>query len=366
MKIFYSAYTCQGNIGDLLITKYQIEEFAKYGEVFVDSHGMPDYFTSVLYDTKNPNIKNFEKEYGMYYRGKNIVKVLRLLNHEGFAIKTGSPGPRVPLKMPLRSIAKQVVGKLIPSFILKKEIKSITLGVDVNYESLLSINDWYFRGYDFIGVRSKSNLERCKKRLSNVGYIPDMAFLYPQYENINVNENRRKIAISFRKVVNYDKLISMLRDIVQKFENKSVEVDIVYQVEEDMVFCKKIYDELNNNNIHFREKLVSFNDLNIYSNYDMVISNRLHVLLMGGMNGAIPYAVVSRNKKENKIVDIFSTVFRHQLTSYIDDFNVSLVLPIYEQKEYIRKILKEDINEQRSKCQEQIKMILMQYLHVSL
>ena len=104
IKIFYSAYTCQGNIGDLLITKYQIEEFAKYGEVYVDSHGMPDYFTSELYNTQNPNIKNFEEEYGMHYRSKNIIKVLRLINCEGFTFYTGSPGPRVPLRKPLRSI----------------------------------------------------------------------------------------------------------------------------------------------------------------------------------------------------------------------------------------------------------------------
>ena len=35
MKIFYSAYTCQGNIGDLLINKYQIEEYSKYADVYV-------------------------------------------------------------------------------------------------------------------------------------------------------------------------------------------------------------------------------------------------------------------------------------------------------------------------------------------
>lgn len=43
MKIFYSAYTCKGNIGDLLINKYQIEEYSKYGDVYVDLSGMPDW-----------------------------------------------------------------------------------------------------------------------------------------------------------------------------------------------------------------------------------------------------------------------------------------------------------------------------------
>ena len=358
IKIFYSAYTCQGNIGDLLITKYQIEEFAKYGEVYVDSHGMPDYFTSELYNTQNPNIKNFEEEYGMHYRSKNIIKVLRLINCEGFTFYTGSPGPRVPLRKPLRSIAKQVVGKLIPSLILKKEIKRITLGVDVNYDSFFLLNDWYFLVYDFIGVRTKYNLVRCAKRLSNVGYVPDMAFLYPQFDNIDSDKNRGKIAISFRKIEEYENLIIALKDIVQKLSKKSVEVDIVYQVEEDQGFCKKIYDEIKSENVYFREDIVGFNELDIYSNYDMVISNRLHVLLMGVMNGAIPYAVISRSKNENKIVDIFSSVSHHHLTSYIDSFNASIVLPIYEQKDYLCKKLREDAQTQRNLCQQQIRKVL--------
>ena len=360
IKIFYSAYTCQGNIGDLLITKYQIEEFAKYGEVYVDSQGMPSYFTSVLYNTKNPNIKDFEKEYGMHYRSKDIFKVLRLINREGFTFFTGSPGPRVPLRMPLSSIAKQVVGKLIPSLILKRVIKRISLGVDVNYDSFLSLNDWYFRWYDFIGVRSKSNLERCKKRLSNVGYVPDMAFLYPQYENIQFDKGRGKVAISFRKIKEYDNLKKVLKDVSLSLAKKSVKVDIVYQVEEDKDFCKKIYNDIKGENVKYREELVDFNNLDIYSNYDMVISNRLHVLLMGVMNGAIPYAVISRSNNENKIVDIYSTVFHHHLMSYIDDFKASVVMPIYEQNEYLRNILKKDTEVQRELCQQQIRELLTQ------
>ena len=57
-KTFYSAYTCKNNLGDLIINKMQIEEYSKYGEVYVDFTGMPDNFKNILLNQNNPNIKD--------------------------------------------------------------------------------------------------------------------------------------------------------------------------------------------------------------------------------------------------------------------------------------------------------------------
>ena len=53
-KTFYSAYTCKNNLGDLIINKMQIEEYSKYGEVYVDFTGMPDNFKNILLNSDNP------------------------------------------------------------------------------------------------------------------------------------------------------------------------------------------------------------------------------------------------------------------------------------------------------------------------
>ena len=72
------------------------------------------------------------------------------------------------------------------------------------------------------------------------------------------------------------------------------------------------------------EPLIDYYSLDVYKKYDFVISNRLHVLLMAAMNGAIPYALISQNVKENKIIDVFSSVFESHLVSYIKDFELDI------------------------------------------
>ena len=79
MKIYYYVYTRKGNLGDLLITKFQIEELAKYAEVFVDCYGMPSDFRNVIFDTTSPRIIDFEHEYGIGFRSKDAIKVIPIL-----------------------------------------------------------------------------------------------------------------------------------------------------------------------------------------------------------------------------------------------------------------------------------------------
>lgn len=104
-------------------------------------------------------------------------------------------------------------------------------------------------------------------------------------------------------------------------------------------------------NVHFSEDLVGFEQLSIYSQYDLVISNRLHVLLMAAMNGAIPYAVISKGENERKIADMFSGVFENNLVSYIDNFDRSIVIPIYNDMISVKKNAKRGLVKQRELCQ---------------
>lgn len=197
MKVFYSAYTCQGNIGDLLITKFQIEEYAKYGEVYVDCFGMPSDFQQTIFSTQNPKIKNFVKEYGICYRSKNIFRVLRTLNKDGFTHFCSSPGPRDVLSLPLKKLAFKLLGNIIPRLMLKNSIKRYSLGVDLNYNPsgfLGWLNHWYFNEYDIIGVRSLKNYNSLKSKFKSIMYMPDMVFLYPSFTEEPFNETKNRVA----------------------------------------------------------------------------------------------------------------------------------------------------------------------------
>ena len=147
MKMYYYAYTNKCNLGDLLITKFQIDEYAKHGDVFVDCHGMPSGFNRVVFDTKSPTIKNFEHEYGICYRSINIFRVILTLNRNGFTHFCDSPGPRVPFRKPLYRVFAKLVINVIPPLFLSKKIKRFSLGTDLYYNQrgiTARLNKWTF------------------------------------------------------------------------------------------------------------------------------------------------------------------------------------------------------------------------------
>lgn len=353
MKIYYYVYTRKGNLGDLLITKFQIEEYAKYADVFVDCYGMPSDFRNVIFDTTSPRIKDFEHEYGIGFRSKNALKVIHILNKDGFTHFCDSPGPRVPLRWPFHMMLRKLVRLSIPNLFLSKKIKRLSLGVDLNYDQhsiLTSLNKWHFNKFELLGIRSIKNLYTIEKNLHNVAYVPDMAFLYPQYKPSFFESTRNRIALSFRKVDNYSKLIETAQTIGMIANEHGLDVDILYQVEEDEQFCRRLYNDINRHNMHYIENPINFYSLDTYQKYDIVLSNRLHVLLMAAMNGAIPYGIISHDKKENKITDIFGCVFNMQLFSYIEDFGEKTLLSIYSFQDAIKNEIRTCIEEQQKMC----------------
>lgn len=321
MKTFYYAYTCKGNVGDLLINKYQIEEYAKYGDVYVDCIGMPDEFRRVILDGKNPHVIDFVATYGMSYRGKNMFKVLKLLKQEGFTHFTKSPGPYAVLSLPLKQLMVRLLGA--KGYITAKEygMKVFALGIDIDYDRVPQwLKRWnirYFNHYDILGLRSIPNRDKMLSDVSVVQYCPDMAFLCPDLKSPEAII-RKRIALSFRKVEEEKLLMTHLHHIAKHFSDLGYAIDIVYQVEEDSDYCHLIAKELAEYKPLLRKEIISFDELKEYENYDFVFSNRLHVLLMSAMHGAIPFALISHCRKEQKIANIWNSVFSAPILVYID------------------------------------------------
>ena len=364
MKMFYSAYTCKGNIGDVLITKLQIEEYAKYGEVFVDCHGMPDDFQKVIFDTSSPNVKNFESEYGIYYRSVSMLKALHILNRDHFTHFCSSPGPRVSLRMPFHKLCFKLLGVLIPYLFLKKDIKKYALGVDVKYDTtsfLSNLNHWYFNHYDVIGARSIENHKFLQPLFDNVRYVPDMSFLYPDYSPDSFKESRCRIALSFRANDNDDIIIQDLCVVLNLVYSCGMDVDIIYQVEEDRSYCQQLYSKLSNSHagtIRFIDQMIDYQSLTKYRKYDVVISNRLHVLLLGALNGAIPFALISHNRKEKKVKDIIECVFSENLVHYFGTDYVNAFESVLSNISSLKSRVMEDIEIQRLRCCESFRQLL--------
>ena len=324
MKTFYSAYTCIGNIGDLLINKLQIEEYALYGEVYVDCTGMPEYFKSVIFRTNNPNIKDFVYYYGCSYRSIKMFRLIRLLKKHNFTHFTKSPGPYAVLKIPLNVLFVRLIGFSGYWYAKKMGLKVFAVGIDLDYKTsnkrwLIGWNRKYFNIYDFIAVRSWDNYIRLKDELSNISYIPDMAFLNGQLLH---KKQTKRIAFSFRTVKQEQYMLHVLKGIANYFIEKGYYIDILFQVEEDAQNSRKIYEYIKKDeSVTFFPQCIKFEDLKIYGNYDYVFSNRLHVLLMSSALNVVPLAIISENLKERKIANIFHCSFRDKLCFYIDEWN---------------------------------------------
>lgn len=357
MKTFYSAYTCKGNVGDLLINKYQIEEYAKYSDVYVDCTGMPDEFRSVILDERNPHVKDFVTTYGMSYRGKNMLKVLSLLKREGFTHFTKSPGPYAVLSFPLKQLLVRLIGAFGYSVASRYGMKVFAMGIDLDYNNLPTwLQRWninYFNKYDLLGVRSVDNKIRLEQTVKPVMYCPDMAFLCNDLQE-PIAENRKRIAISFRKVDKQNELLAHLHWICNNLTPKGYTIDIIYQVEEDAKFCELLYKELIQYTPRYRANIISFHELNEYEQYDYVFSNRLHVLLMGAMHGAIPYAIISNSRKEAKIKFLFDSVFNEKLYMFIDDGQYKLERFITCDRLYLKNSIYECLKEQQDLCKRTI------------
>lgn len=363
MKVFFSAYTCKGNTGDVLINKLQIEEYAKFGEVFVDCTGMPKDFYDIIFKTKNPNIKDFVKTYGISYRSKNMLRALKLMQKEGFTYFTKSPGPYAYIKFPIKTFIIRLIGALGYWIAYKKGMKVIALGIDLNYGKeftwLQKLNNLYFSIYSKLGIRSIINTKQLSQSLSNVEYIPDMAFLYPMPIDAPKIEKRKKVALSFRMVDDMGVLLEKVKTICVFFREKEYDIEIVCQVEEDLVICRKLSNSLALYGVNFRQQLIDYNQLNVYTQYAFIFTNRLHVALMGAIHGAIPYAIISHDIKEYKLSCIFDTVFSKHLWCYQDIMNITILEKLFKEQNTISQLLRNELLYQRDICTTAIKTMFL-------
>lgn len=357
-KIFYSAYTCKGNLGDLIINKMQIEEYSKHGEVFVDFSGMPDNFRKIILDAKSPNIKDFVAVYGKSYRGKGFLSIIKMLHDEGFTHFTKSPGPYAVLSLPLKKLAVRFLGALGYMYAHRLKMKVFAIGIDLNYSSqpkwLHWLNNWYFSHYDLLGLRSQRNTDLLDGGLKNVIYVPDMAFLYhPQNDTTT---ERKRIALSFRRVKDKTTLFSDLKGILSTFVLSGYGVDVLYQVEEDKTFAKELQKELKGIDINVASKCIWYDDLPIYTKYDFVFSNRLHVLLLAGKHGAIPYALISKDSKEQKIANIYSSIGIDNLLGYVGSVSCEQWNDLLGSQSDLTRNVKEVFEEQELLCKKTIEL----------
>ena len=150
-------------------------------------------------------------------------------------------------------------------------------------------------------IRDNKSLELLNQlditKNSKVFKTTDISF-YLNYE-FQKRTNDRKIAVSLRasipeKHININEQHLTLLKSVSEINNN---IEYCYQVDEDLdylseIFPKKVYN-----------KLDFYNWEEYYNQFDVILTNRLHVALMAMSRGVIP--IVSTSPNHSKLISIF-------------------------------------------------------------
>lgn len=306
MKIYFLVATQQDNLGDLLINKMLIDELAKYAVVFVDAAGLPNSFQEVLLREKN--VKNFEEEYNDSLKRMTGLKLLPKVKKD-FTHYFKSPGPSGGFGYDFKSIARALVLAYQFNYLTKGNIKLNLVGNDIIMKTKL--DHWFQKNtnicFENYLVRSTKNRDQMiEKGYRNIGFIPDLAFLYQTETN---HRKKDEVLISLRNLgdLTYkDKIISNLKEIIPFYINLGLKVTFFYQVESDENFNTELYTKFKSDQVFFKDKCLKYDEIHNYHAAKYVITNRLHVMILGIMHNAVPLLILNDDAKTSKINRILS------------------------------------------------------------
>ena len=340
-KIYVLVATQPNNLGDLLINRMLIAELLKHGTVYVDSFGLPNDFRKHLFFDER--IIDANEKFGGTLKRYPPFRTLKKIKQEGITYCFKSPCPsNTTLKLDNLALA------FIFSYLSFYQIPVYFAGVDLTKENTI-VFQLIKKGVKKIFVRSQQNLLRFKSESFDIDYIPDLAFLHNPIENLSKS---KKIGVSFREISSdYELFISSLKKFIATFITQGYEIEIFYQVKNDYAFNKRLFDDLSIDRISFKEQCIWYDDLSFYADKSLVISNRLHVLLLGLLYEAIPIANIDDNSKVKKIEDIFNSI---QLQDYIVRIPAPLEFSFDVMQPELIGILAKIVSENRERCQKAI------------
>lgn len=355
-NILYLVATQYDNMGDLLINKCLVDELAKNGKVYLDTKGVPLNFKSVLLD--NPNVFELKELGDFSLKGKGLLSLpFRKLDFDYFF---KSPGPFGGFKT-----SKQKMHAFIFHYIFRllkwKGIKSYLIGNDYMLESDFDkkMIKKYNNSLSGIFVRSKKNESMLKDlQITKAAYSPDLCYVLDA--NIDSDLKRSKVGISFRdlgKDVN-SQIEKSVEIFINHFSEKGMDVEIFYQVERDRSFNKYLFDKYKSKNTSFRNDVLTWKEKSFYLDKKLVLSNRLHVLLLGQLHNCVPISLTFNQTNTNKINNIFdsvnmsdflySNITKNDLEQFeINELNLVEHIKMVNstQKEYFESILRNIFNQ---------------------
>ncbi|MGS2738015.1 polysaccharide pyruvyl transferase family protein [Sinomicrobium sp. M5D2P17] len=306
---FYRGRTQFENVGDLLINKALLDVLSRYGEVFVDDIDMPKEYLTQLLSGLDKNVKQISKQKITIYKWFIFAFLCRNLFNGANKYVVGVPGHVFNLsKQKENGISlKKAASSLLQTLYKVLGTKYFTIGISLGPFSEQVKDDYRFKyqGCSFLGVRDPQSLAYAKEQLNidNTILMPDLAWAYdvekfhPILSDSNTSDNiivmsfRGALVGKVRDEIYMNKLKEALLTVVDVFSG--YKFILAYQVEFDKEINREIYQLLQGKiDVELKDSILSLDDaVSLYSKANYIISNRLHVLLLGLKAGSVPLAL---------------------------------------------------------------------------
>jgi len=339
VNVLYPTRIKLSNTGDILINIMLIRELSKHSNVYFDGKLSIDVKEAI--EINNPYVNNFIYPKMLFGNYSNFP-VIRWFNFNLKIIKIqyvfDVPGHLIVSDSPM-SILKSIKDLLRASILRILGIKLYKIGVTLDIHGSFSIllQRYLSRFYCKIGVRDDKNFELLQKNeFKNICLINDLALLFciddfklKDFEYRNPNA----IIISFRGSTfekQYDnEYFSKIKEYLFRNLNKPEFIDknliFCYQVEEDIEVINDLYIlfhkthkcQIINNRLSFKSAIL------LYQKTSFILTNRLHVAILGILCGSTSY-IISDVKLHSKVINVFEKLDFKNLVFNIDNREIDI------------------------------------------
>jgi polysaccharide pyruvyl transferase WcaK-like protein len=309
-RIYFSTKTQHENLGDGIIGYELLTLMRNYGELTVDNTNSPDWYADFLGLSEIEKISHRSNGFIMDIVKSAIMSRLNISNHEVYLILKpghifGTYSIFYNIKYTLFLLFLRILGVKICRF-------GASLGpFDSKTNTFERVRSYFYKSYT--SRDSKSHEYACRIKAHSPEKFPDLAFNIHYCSGVDFDSRNKEIVISFRETIftgDEDQYTSVIEnrvftaDFMKKFGST---IGYLSQVNFDDEYMKKLSDKFGGTTdiaCYDNSKSSKANILAIYSDTKIVLSNRLHVLLLAASKGALAIPVISL-KKHTKISGIY-------------------------------------------------------------
>lgn len=332
--IFYKTTADFNNTGEVLIYRTLLENLRKYGNVIIDdsAHIQP-LFLQRIGIQQEERLHNYTSNSFVIYILKQSIR--NIFRTRKFYFVTGVGDHNVSgAKKNLFSFVFLMLCKLLGG------MKVLRIGMSISFkdkkasisEKILSTLISYYYVRDTISLNSCKNIG-----INKVQLAPDLSWGYIVKGVDTPNSTSNCIILSFRDYCTNKKNDKPYKEILTKAietiiwdicKNSRMTILFTYQCDRDKKYMQELKKHFKDiNNINLSSELITLDNASeYYGKARLIITNRLHVLLLAYKYGALTIGLTDL-QKHKKINGIF--IDNGLEDCLLDIYSNQTLLPIY-------------------------------------